>query len=163
MNKLLAFAICGFVPLAAQQSPPPDDPGLLVMFFHFHSGLSSALDDKKTQDPSGGAKAEKAVAHTLKVQVSDLPQIAAVTHGFVADLDKLQKDLKAYVDESRGNKHEPDPVTLKQFAQKKQELIDAALRDLRTRLSTESWIGLHSYVNDGFRSHVRSVDFGTKP
>ena len=61
------------------------------------------------------------------------------------------------------NNHEPDRATLKQFAQKKQELIDAALRDLRTRLSTESWIGLHSYVNDGFRSHVRSVDFGTKP
>ena len=103
MNKLLAFAICGFVPLAAQQSPSPDDPGLLVMFFRFHSGLSSALDDKKTQDPSSGAKAEKAVAHTLKVP------------GFRPAADRRcdpcvccrsrqisRRNLKAYVDESRG-------------------------------------------------------------
>jgi len=129
IGVMMAFVSVMF-PICAQQLPQPDSPELLAMFFNFHNRLSSALEDKKTNDVAGGAKTEEAIARLLKVDVAEVPKIASVTRGLLADLATCQNDLKSFVDQSRANGQEPDPSDLKQFEQRRLDLIDTAVQQM---------------------------------
>src|SRR5258706_3582315 len=144
--------------LRAQRSGSPlpsEDPRLYLMFFRFQDSLSSTIHTKKAQDPEAGAKAEKGVARLLKVNQNELQKVTDISHQFVTDLAKWQDDLKSYVDQTRSNAHQPDQVVLRQFDQRKQQLIGAAVRQLSTTLSPAGWAGLHAYINDEHRCHTQ--------
>jgi hypothetical protein len=153
-------------PLEAQQYGQPlptEDPRLYQVFLHFHDNVSSAIQTKKGQDPDGGGKAEKGFAHMLRIKEEELSKVTAIAHGFATDIAKWQSDLKAYVDQVRSQKKQPDPAVLLQFDQRKLQLINAAVLQLTTTLSPASWTGLHGYINEEHRLHTSVLAFESTP
>ncbi len=150
------------LPLLAQRSGAPlplEDPRLYQVFFQFHDGVSSAIQTKKAQNMESGRKNEKGFASKLRIKHDDLQKVTDVAHGFVTDLAKWQDDLKSYVDKVRSQKQEPDPAVLQQFDQRKLQLIEAAVEQISTSVSSASWVGLHGYINDEHRLHTSIIEF----
>ena len=141
---------------AAQPGPPlpADDLRLYQLFFGFHDGLSAAVQSKKTQDAAAGVKMETAVAQLLKVDKAELGKLNGIAHALVAGLDNWQRDLKTYLDQSQSQQHAPDPAKLREFDQKKQQLVSSAVQQLSASLSASSWNGLRSYINNEYRLHT---------
>jgi hypothetical protein len=163
---IIVSALVLLLPLRAQRSGAPllpGDPALYQVFFYFHDSVSSAIQHKKALDPVSGAETEKGFASKLRINPEELQKVTDVAHGFVTDLAKRQNDLKAYVDQVRSLKHQPDPAMLAQFDQRKRQLIDAAVHQVGTTLSPASWAGLHSYINDEHRLHTTRIEFRSSP
>ena len=100
---------------------------------------------------------EKGVVRLLKIDQQELQKVTVIAQGFVRDLAKWQDDLKSYVDQARSKSQQPDPATLRQFDQRKAQVIDAAVRQLSATLSPGSWAGLHDYINREHRLHTFEV------
>ena len=161
----LAALAFGPVSVVAQQTsvPPIDDPSVYAMFFNFHHNLSLAVDAKKAKNAASGAQLESAVARLLRVRQDELAKVRVVSDKFVSDLAKWQSDLKTYVDQVRGQKKSPDPASLSQFDQRKQQLLSNALAQLGSMLSANSWTGLHAYINNDYRLNISQVSFPAVP
>ena len=163
---LAAAALALLLPLHAQESGahlPPEDPMLYQLFFGFHEGLNTAIQNKKAQNLESGTRSEKGFANKLRIKQDEIQTVTNVSHRFVTDLAAWQSDLKSYVDRVRSQKQEPDPAVLQQFNQRKRQLIDEAVRQIRTTLSPASWTGLHAYINDEHRLHTTMTEFNSTP
>ncbi len=150
------------IPMTAQRpgsSLPPDDPRLYQLFLAFHDNLNSFVQNRKALAPLAGAKTEESVARLLKVDKAELSAVAAVSHQFVLDLSQLQATVKAYADLARQTKRQPDSAVLLQFQQQKDQLINAAVRQLSLTLTPASWAGLKAYINNEHRLHTSVVRF----
>ncbi len=168
-DSLAAVALASLLswfPLAAQQSssiPPPDDPSVYHLFFNFHHNLSLNIDSKKLKDPAGGAQFEKSVARLLRVRFEDLAKARSVSDQYVAGRAQWQSDLKAYIDQVRARKQQPDPAMLSQFEQRKQQLLNSALFKLGSIVDADSWAGLRAFINDQCRLGITTVQFKGVP
>ena len=164
MSKIILVMALGLtllVPTFSQQSGsplPPEDPRLYLLFFHFHDKGSSHIQNKKTQDPVAGGKAEQAFAQKLRVKQQDLEKVTNISHQFVADLAKLEEDLRSSVEKIRAQTQESDGASLAQFDLRKRQLIDSAVHQISTTLSATSWTGLYGYINNEHRLHTSVVE-----
>ena len=169
MGSRIAILGAAFIilPSLGAQTPghslPAEDPRLYQVFLQFQDDVNSALQAKKGQDPTAGAKAEAGFAHMLRIRHEELPKVNTVAHTFVTDLTKWQKDLKAYVDEARSQNREPDPAILVRFDKTRLQLINSAILQISTSLSSTSWMGLHGYINDQHRLHTSIMEFKASP
>jgi hypothetical protein len=163
---MVALTAVSFVHINAQSAGstlPREDPNLYLMFFDFHYNLSLALEQKKANDFKAGANAEKAVAQFLKVKPTELYKVTEISRGVMAGLARANTDLKAFVDQARAGGREPDSATLQTYDQHRANLIETAVNQLKEDLSSESWNGLHAYINEQHRLHTRLLEFKPEP
>ena len=154
-SRMLIIAITLLLPsLRAQSTLPAEDPRLYHLFFNFHDGLSSLIENRKVQNPQSGGKLEQEAARKLRIQPAEHAKLASISHGFTVDLAKWQNDVKFYVTQVRARKQTPDPAVLRQFDQTRAQILDSAIKQLSATLTPASWAGLHSYINDEHRLHT---------
>jgi hypothetical protein len=144
-------------PVSAHPPGPPlpaEDRNLYRLFFSFYDGLITKVEDAKQQDAQKGAKTQTAAAHLFKISEADLTQATGVIRSVLAQLNKIDNDLKNYHNQVHGKGGQPDPARLQIFAQQRAQIVDNAVQQLTTALPPASWNALHSFVNDDFRLHT---------
>ena len=119
-----------------------DDPTLYVLYFNFHDQVTTSLDAKKAQSSTTvdnvPSAAERHFAKYLHIDASELLNVTAAARQLSIGLSKWGQDLKSYVDTSRANGGQPDPVTL--------EVYDEKTRTHSNGIDTSQKAALHPKV-----------------
>lgn len=162
---LFCTALLASMPLGAQPGTvvPPDDPRLYQAFLDFHHEFSNMIRSRKATRSTDGAKLERGLARKVRVKPEEFEKVTAIAEEFVKQRTNWQEELKAYVADARSRNEERCAAALREFDQRRTQLIDNAVERLKTTLSPESWAGLHAYINDEHRLHVRVFEFKPAP
>jgi hypothetical protein len=115
------------------------------------------VQEKKTRDPLVGAKVEKGIARDYGISVDDLQKVTTVAHSLAADLTSGESDVKSQVEQARSRGDRPEPESMRQLRDRRQQLIEAARQRLSTDLPPGSWAALHAYFNNVHRQNVTVV------
>ena len=159
---VLAFSVAATLvgqippPAALTAHPEPDSHSLYGAFTRFHATQISLHSELHSKDPKAADDLKSRVSQQYRVNRLELDRIEAITlktQQRLADLEQATSELYKNKKLSPGEMRQ---AVLRIEAQR--NLIEIwSMNELRRNLSTSSWAGLQSFVNQEIRSTVLTV------
>jgi hypothetical protein len=157
---MLAFLGLFAVPSPGQtkRKLPPDDPELYSGFFFFVENFAGWLDARQAAIPASKARlTQSAAAHYLNVDMNELAKVTARCRAVAANLRQIGLEAQQYWQGEVKNHRSPDAATVRQFAARRQAAIQAGINQLKQELSSGSWKGLQTHINNEHRTGLQVV------
>jgi len=139
-----------------------DDPELQASFFLFMEDFSAWLDVRGNANPAKRDPLMASAARYLRVDVKELPKIAATCRSAATNLRRINDSAAKLWADARANGKRPDSAALNVLAAQRFSAIQSAMDDLSRALSSASWDGLHAYINSDHRNTVTRIDTSNK-
>jgi hypothetical protein len=161
---LLAHLIAS--PLSGQQPSAslldPDSAELHLAFFQFHSDFSRWSEQRKASDASAAGTLDDDASRHLKIERGDLGKLTGVTNSVMAELKKVDRDAKDYLDSRARYEQRGEPAVLQTFLDRREQAAMSGVDRLRRLLSPASWTGLHDYINNIHRLRYHPAKPGAR-
>ena len=121
------------------QTPPPDDPLVLLGYFNLHH----AIDEAATNNSS--LRHDAAVM--MGISDADFALAARVASSVLAQCRTISRNASA---------DRIDLSTVRQIETRRKAALLSGLKALRDQLPPRSWEALHRYINVTYRAGLRS-------
>lgn len=133
------------------------DTNIFEMFLRYQSSLAETVQDLQIHATSAGSRDEvaRSAAAALHINVDDFAKITPVYNTLRITLDALDAEGRAYVSSKFKKGSAPDVSVLASFEARRKTIVQAAVAQLRSNMSTSGWAALSVYITDEFSKNIQ--------
>jgi hypothetical protein len=129
------------------------DPYVMLMFLRHHDRVLEAIQ-KQGLDPQEALKAEGSAAQVFNLSPADFRAISPVYQATKKQLDALDAQGAAYVEQAVARKQQPDAAVLQGFSTQYAGILQSGIANLQNAMSPAGWTALQTYIASHFQSKI---------
>jgi hypothetical protein len=150
--------------LQVMQEPEKINIPAFNLFLKIHESLQREIAKRTHENPpSGGKSLRDASMSMLGIGDLDYDKAGVVIQNINQRLKETHKELIQYSDECKKSKRLVDPIIIRQFTLKRQQIVAAGIAELEAAISTAGWQNLRIYLNGTLKSQIRYKTLPMRP
>lgn len=135
-------------------NPNQDSIEVYTSFFFFHDNFAKWTEERVAANPSRRAQLVGSSARFLGIAPDEFSKLESITATVTRQLRAVSEEAHEYVAAAAQESAGIDPAKLISFNERRGVIVDAGVARMRNSLSSNSWHGLHAYINERHRQHV---------